>query len=135
MNNSPATKPGSSIKPGTIWHLGEHRLAFGDARDRELLKRLIGREKVNLICCDPPYAIAAVESKRKFSKLSKDKEIANDHLQSDSEYRQFTRAWLETVVPYLVRKNAAYIFNMDKMVFALREGAVDAGFKANIIIM
>jgi len=129
MKNSPATKLANSIKPGTIWQLGEHRLAFGDCRDTVLLKRLIGDEKVNLLCCDVPYGTAAVESKRGFSKLSKDKAIANDHLQSDTEYRAFSREWLESVKPFLAKKNAAYIFNADKMVWPLREAMLDAGFK------
>lgn len=129
MKTSLATKPASSIKPGTIWKLGEHLLAYGDCRDIDLLKHLIGKEKVNLLCCDVPYATAAVESKRGFSKLSKDKIIENDHLQSDAEYRAFNREWLEAIKPFLAKKNAVYIFNSDKMVWSLREAMVDAGFK------
>jgi len=33
------------------------------------------------------------------------------------------------VSPFLAKKNAAYIFNADRMVFALRNGMYDAGFK------
>lgn len=122
-------KSKSLIKPGTIWQLGEHRLAYGDCRNDELLNRLIGKEKVSLLCCDVPYGTAAVESKRGFSKLSKDKVIENDHLQSDSEYRAFNREWLEAIKPFLAKKNAAYVFNSDKMVWSLREAMIDAGFK------
>lgn len=129
MNARQTLRPGSSNKPGAIWQLGEHRLAHGDARDPALLKRLIRAEKINLICCDPPYGIAAVESKRGFSVLSVDKEIAGDHAQSQDEYHTFTRAWLETIAPFLSRKNAAYVFNADKMIWALRDGMLDAGFK------
>lgn len=124
------TKHTNSPKPGTIWQLGAHRLACGDARDPALLKRLIGMKKIHLVCSDPPYGVAAVEAKRDFSNLLKDKEIANDHLQSEGEYRAFTRAWMEAVAPLLARKNAAYVFNADKMVWALRDGMLDAGFKA-----
>jgi len=123
------TKSSSSIKLGTIWQLGEHRLAFGDCRDPELLKRLFGKEKVNLLCCDIPYGIAAVESKREFSKLSKDKVIANDELQSDEQYRAFNRAWLEAVKPHLAKKNSAYVFNADKMVWPLRDAMIESGFR------
>lgn len=118
-----------SIKLGTIWQLGDHRLAHGDARDPALLKRLIGPEKINLICSDPPYGVGAVESKRGFSTLLKDKQIANDHIQSEEEYRNFTRDWLEPIASYLARKNAAYVFNSDRLIWALRTGLVDAGFK------
>ncbi len=122
-------KSPNSIKPGAIWQLGDHRLAYGDCRDPELLKRLIRGGKINLICCDIPYACAAVESKRGFRTLAKDKAIANDHLQSDAEYRAFNRAWLEAVAPYLAPKNSAYIFNADRMIWPLREALLDAGFK------
>ena len=129
MKNSPEKKQKESHKPGTIWQLGEHRLAYGDCRDKELLKRLVGKEKINLVCCDVPYAVDVAASKRNFRTLSKDKDIANDHLQSDTEYRAFTREWLETISPFLANKNSAYIFNADKMVWSLREGMIEAGFK------
>ncbi len=129
MKNLLATKPKKSIRPGTIWQLGEHRLAFGDCRDKELLIRLIGGEKINLICCDVPYAVDVAASKRNFRTLSKDRDIANDHLQSDVEYRVFTQEWLEAITPFLASKNSAYIFNADKMVWSLREGMLDARFK------
>jgi DNA modification methylase len=55
--------------------------------------------------------------------------IENDHLQSDPEYRAFNREWLEAIKPFLAKKNAAYVFNSDKMVWSLREAMIDAGFK------
>lgn len=117
------------IKPGSMWQLGMHRLAYGDCRDQKLLKYLMGQEKISLICCDPPYGVAVVESKRGFSALSKDKEISNDHLQSDNEYLVFSHTWLEAITPFIARKNTAYIFNADKMIWSLRNGMIDAGFK------
>jgi len=129
MKTRPAPKPAKSIKPGTIWQLGENRLAYGDCRDAELLKRLIGTQRIDLICVDPPYAVAAVESKRGFHALSKDKIIQNDQLQSDEEYLAFTQAWLDAIKPYLSKKNAAYIFNADKMIWPLHDGVINSGFK------
>ena len=129
MKNSPASKPRNSIKTGTIWQLGEHRLACGDCRDKKLIARLIDKEKINLICADVPYGVAVVESKHSFKTLAKDKEIANDQLQTDEEYRAFNREWLGVVSPFLAQKNSCYIFNADKMVWPLRDGMIDAGFK------
>jgi DNA modification methylase len=120
---------------GTIWQLGEHRLAYGDCRNAELLEQLFGQEKINLICTDVPYGVAAVESKRNFHRLSKDKEIANDHLQSDIEYQTFTGQWLNAVTPFLAVKNSAYVFNADKMIWPLREGLIDSGFKVAQLII
>ena len=129
MKKQQEPKPRSSLKPGTVWQLGDHRLAYGDCRDQELLKKILRKDKISLICTDPPYGVAVAESKRGFGALSKDKAIANDQIQSHAEYREFTRKWLEAVALYLAKDNAAYIFNADKMVWSLREGMVEAGFK------
>ena len=126
MKNSPDKKQKSFAK---IWQLGDHRLAQGDCRDAKLLKKLLGDERINVLCTDPPYGVAVAESKRNFRTLTKDKDIVGDQLQSDSEYREFSKEWLEGLVPYLAKKNSAYIFNADKMVWALRDGMADSGFK------
>lgn len=130
MKNSPETKPSSSINHGDIFALGVHRLACGDSSDPVLVKKLLGDERVNLILSDPPYAVNYVESKMGFTqKLGNETVIANDHIQTDEEYRRFTKAWLAALVPYLAPKNSAYIFNSDRMLFALRDGMRDAEFK------
>jgi len=129
MKKSAAKKHESLISPGTIWQLGNHRLAHGDCRDPKLLKKLLGTEKIDLISSDPPYGVAVAESKRNFRTLAKDKDIVGDHLQSDAQYRQFSKEWLEAVQPYLAKKNSMYVFNADKMVWSLRDGMIDAGFK------
>ncbi|MFA6270219.1 MAG: DNA methyltransferase [Candidatus Paceibacterota bacterium] len=127
MKKSAATKPKSSIKVDDIFQLGSHFLACGDARDKELVKKLIGKEKIKAVITDVPYGVAVAESKQNFKTLLKNKVIVNDHIQSDAEYRRFTHDWIEAVKPYLERKNSFYIFNSDKMIFALREGMAEAG--------
>jgi len=119
----------NSIKTGEIISLGDHLLACGDARDKELIARLIRTKKIKAVIIDPPYGVAVSESKEGFQTLKKNKVIENDHLQSDGEYRAFTRAWISAVIPHLAKKNSFYIFNADKMVFALREGMLDTGLK------
>ncbi|MDD4901734.1 MAG: DNA methyltransferase [Patescibacteria group bacterium] len=118
------------VKTGEIFRLGNNRLACGDVNDKELLKRLIGEDKITAIISDVPYGVGYVESKSGFKqKLGCEKIIANDQAQSDEEYRDFTIQWLENIKPYLARKNAVYIFNSDKMIFALREAMLQAKYK------
>lgn len=124
----------NNIKYGDIFQLGEHKLACGRAEDPEILKKLIGQEKVKVICCDVPYGIAVTESKQGFNG-TKHKVIANDEIQSDESYATFTKEWLEAIKPYLAAKNSCYIFNSDKMVFALRDGMLRAGFKFSQLII
>lgn len=122
------TKSKNSIKYGDIFQLGNHLIACGDARDKELIKKLVGKLNVRTTLTDVPYGVAYVESKKGFQKISTSKAIANDHIQSDEEYSEFTKKWLEAINPHLTRKNSAHIFNSDKMIFALRKGMLDAGF-------
>ncbi len=123
-------KQKNSIKYGDLFSLGRHRLIAGDARDPEIIKRLVGKDKIKSVNCDPPYGVAIVESKSSFNqKISCPRPIINDHFQSEDEYKEFTKEWLENIKPYLDRKNSIYIFNSDKMIFSLREAMIDSGFK------
>jgi DNA modification methylase len=45
-------------RPGEVYELGRHRLACGDARDQELLHRLLGETRPVTVWTDPPYGIA-----------------------------------------------------------------------------
>ncbi len=116
-----------TITTGSIFQLGAHRLACGDCREAELAERLLGEDNIDLILTDPPYAIAYVEGKRSFAGGRHHDVIANDHEQSDEEYRTFTKNWLAAAVPHMAKKNSIYIFNSDKMIFPLRAGMEDTG--------
>lgn len=122
-------KSKNSIKYGETFRLGNHLLLCADSRNKDMVAKLIGKMKIKSVIIDPPYGVAVTESKQGFQTLAKNKVIVNDHLQSDAEYRKFTRDWIEAVTPFLERKNSFYIFNSDKMVFALREGMMEAGVK------
>ena len=116
------------IKLGDIIELGPHRLLCGDSSDTNSVKKLIGEDKIDLVLTDPPYGIAYTESKAGFSQsLAKPKEIQNDHLQSEEEYIQFSEKWLKILIPFLNNKNTIYIFNSDKMIFALRQALINVG--------
>lgn len=122
-------KSSNSIKYGETFRLGNHLLLCADSRNKDMVAKIIGKHKIKAVVIDPPYGVAVTESKKGFQTLEKNKVIVNDHLQSDAEYRKFTRDWIEAVTPFLERKNSFYIFNSDKMVFALREGMMEAGVK------
>ncbi len=124
------TKPSFSINPGDIFRLGDHRLACGDAKEKALVEKLLAKQVIDLLLTDPPYAVA-LESKFDdvANAVATHRPIINDHLQSDREYALFTHDWLVAVKSHLADKNAAYLFNSDKMIFSLREGMLQAGFK------
>ncbi len=131
MKNSPVPKLSRSLKAGDIVRLGEHTLICGDSGAVDLTPY----GGIHLLLTDPPYAIDYAESKRGIGKIAKDKDIANDGFMSDAEYVTFTKRWLAPVLPQLTKKNSVYIFNSDKMIFALRDGCVEAGLKVAQLII
>lgn len=42
---------------GDIWELGRHRLICGDARDAEVMQRLLKNEQADMVFTDPPYNV------------------------------------------------------------------------------
>lgn len=95
-------------KPGELYQLGTHRLLCGDALRSEDVNLLIGKEKADVIYCDPPYNISmdyykGVSTQGKYSPS----EMVNDHKTAD-QYREF----LDTSI-----KNALAISNPDVHVF------------------
>jgi DNA modification methylase len=122
------SKPKNLIKYGDLFELGNHLLLCGDAKDKNMMSKLIGNNKIKAIISDPPYAVNYVDSKKGFKQtIAKPKDIIGDQFRSEDDYRKFTKDWLDCVIPHLERKNSIYIFNCDKMIFALRQGMVDAG--------
>lgn len=126
MKPSLETKRKSSIKSGDVFEIGRHRLLCGDAADTNAVSRLVGKDKIKLLLIDPPYGESYVETKVGFSVAKGRKPIANDGINSEKTYRDFTKGWFAAVKPHLERKNAFYVFN-EKMLFALKDGIQDAG--------
>ena len=133
MKNSPETKQSSSIKRGDVIALGEHFLICENAETWWFGNYIQG--EVDMILTDPPYGVDYAASKRGLGKIAKDKDIENDGFMGDREYADFSRRWLEAVVPFLAAKNSVYVFNSDKMIFALREAFLEVGLKVAQLIV
>ena len=69
------------------------------------------------------------------SPLKAHKIITNDDICTDPEYADFTHGWLAQVLPHLSKKNSIYIFNADKMLFALKAGMDQAGVRFSQLII
>lgn len=124
------------IKYGDVFQLGKHRLLCGDSTDTELIKNFVGQDEIKAIITDVPYGVDVVASKEGFTKSDvKHKAIANDQLQTDEDFRDFTAKWLAAVKTFLSPKNNFYIFNSDKMMFPMREALHDEGFKLSQLLV
>ena len=82
----------TKIKTGDMFALGDHRVICGSSEDPEVIKRLVGKRKVDAVNTDIPYNIG----------LSYDKGIGNkqsyggktNDSKSDVEYRTFVSTLL-----------------------------------------
>lgn len=117
------------IKIGDIFQLGEHLLICGDSSNKEVFDSVIGINSIALLLTDPPYGVAVVEGKQGFTQGSKHKVIQNDQNQTELQYLQFTQKWLSPLIPHLATYNSYYIFNSDKMLFALKNALDVSEFK------
>jgi DNA modification methylase len=62
----------SSVKPGEVWAMGEHRLLCGDAASAEDLNRLTADRPVDMLWTDPPYGVSYVGKTKESLTLSND---------------------------------------------------------------
>ena len=135
MNNLLALSPLNLIKEGDIFQIGKHLLGCGKAEDESLLIKLLQGKQINLIVSDPPYSCNYVESKQAFSQLVNQTSIENDHLQSEQEYMEFTKGWLQAIKSHLSLPNSMYIFNSDKMAFAVKQALEAEGGKFSQLLI
>lgn len=123
------------INKGDLIILGQHRLLADDCTKPENIKKLMGEEKITSIICDVPYGIEVAQSKEYLNPKNKHKNIINDQYQSNEDYSKFMSNWLSAVKPYLKIPNSYYIFNSDKMVFALKDALDQENFYFSQLII
>ena len=104
---------------GDIWHLGKHRVICGDSTLQETYQRLLGSEKVNLVCTDPPYFVALESSSGK---------IKNDDL-SDKDGYDFLLKTYRCLHDAMARDASIYSFYATAKTRLVFDAFEDAGFK------
>jgi len=82
----------TDIKIGDHFHLGDHSLICGDSMDPEVVKKLVGTEKIDVIYSDSPYNISLDYDKGLGGKQHYGGDV-NDS-KPDTEFREFTRKTL-----------------------------------------
>lgn len=106
-------------KVGDVWHLGRHTVVCGDSTKPETYTRLLGKEKVNLVCTDPPYLVNLESTSGK---------IKNDNL-SDEEGYKFLRAAFEQFHEAMAKDASIYVFYATAKARVFHDAYEDAGFK------
>ena len=71
----------SMVKMGDVWQLGEHRLICGDSTEKEVIDKLMGGKKADIVFTDPPYN--ALTSWKKDVAKAETRLNPNDWFQND----------------------------------------------------
>jgi DNA modification methylase len=109
----------TTIKSGDMFQLGMHRLLCSDSTNPATVKKLVGKEKIDLVNIDFPYNIGVDYSKGIGGKQNYGGTI-NDK-KSDAEYRQFLKSILQNAIS--VSKDDCHYFSWldEKYIGTLQE--------------
>ncbi len=104
---------------GDVWHLGKHRVICGDSTVAETYQRLLGEEKVNLVCTDAPYFVNLDSASGK---------IKNDNLDDKSAY-EFLMKVFSNFKNAMSKDASIYEFYATMKARIFYDAFEDAGFK------
>ena len=106
-------------KTGDIWKLGRHTVICGDSTLSETYQKLLGEQKVNLVCTDAPYFVAL---------KNKSGTIANDDLDDKQAY-EFLMKCFTNFKEAMARDASIYEFYATMKTRVFYDAFEDAGFK------
>lgn len=96
----------TSVKVGDLYQLGKHRILCGDSTKAENIARLVDKEKIDMIYCDPIYNLSVTYSSGIGGKANYGGNV-ND-TRSDIEYREFIRKSIMSALS--VAKKDCHVF-------------------------
>ena len=106
-------------KAGDVWQLGKHRVICGDSTKAETYSTLLGENKVNLVCTDPPYLV-------KLNSTSGT--IKNDDL-NDEEGLKFLKEAFSCMHDSMAKDASIYVFYATAKARVFHDAFEDSGFK------
>lgn len=106
-------------KDGDVWQLGKHRVICGDSTKPETYAALLGEDRVNLVCTDPPYLV-------KLNSTSGT--IKNDDL-SDEEGLKFLKEAFSCMHDSMAKDASIYVFYATAKARVFHDAFEDSGFK------
>jgi DNA modification methylase len=127
-DDAPEVPAEAFSKLGDVWTLGRHRLVCGDSTDPATVRALLGGERVDILCTDPPYGVAYGEKTELMRSLN-GTGIAHRPIENDSgiDYRTFFGAFLRPI-PW-ANYATFYVFMSGTELHHLREAIDDVGYK------
>lgn len=104
---------------GDVWHLGKHRVICGDSTKQDTYAALLGDDKVNIVCTDPPYLV-------KLNSTSGT--IKNDDL-NDEEGLKCLKGAFSCMHDSMAKDASIYVFYATAKARVFHDAFEDSGFK------
>lgn len=123
---------------GDLIELGKHRIFCGDSSNSSDLKKLIGKDKVNLVHTDPPYNVNYYGGNRPnaSSRPKNSKQwarIYSDNM-DQAGYEKWLKKVFQNITPCLQKGTPLYIWNGHKQFGPMHTILGDLGFHIACVI-
>lgn len=120
---------------GDRWNLGRHDLACGDARDRELLRHLLGERRVRILLSDPPWNLKIEGVVSGQGKVKHGDFVMAAGEMSRSTFVAFLTHFIQAAQSHLVHGALAYIFMDWRNLDALHAAATASGLEQKNLLV
>lgn len=93
---------------GDVWQLGKHTLIVGDSTDQKIIDKLMGKDKADMVYCDPPYNIGLNYTKGLTTEGKYGGKLKNNDSLKNNDYRTFIEKTVQNALEHT--KKDAHIF-------------------------
>ena len=126
-------------KIGDVIDLGLSKVSCGDSSIAEVLRRIMGKEKANLVHTDPPYNVAYMGGERPNPKARPKKSrewerIYHDNMPQD-EYEALLKKIFTNMAEFLAPGAPAYIWNGHKNFGSMHDMLEELNFHVSSVIV
>jgi DNA modification methylase len=123
------------IQVGDRWKLGRHDLGCGDARDRELLRQLLGEREARIMLCDPPWNLKIKGVVSGQGKIKHDDFVMAAGEMSRPTFVAFLTHFIQAAQSHLIDGALMYIFMDWRNLDALHAAATGSGLvQKNLLV-
>jgi len=115
------------VKDGDLFQLGNHRLICGNSLNFDVVKKLVDKDKVSVMYCDPPYNIS-LDYDKGFGSKSKYGGQVNDS-KSEREYRNLIAGTIENGIAFLKKDAHVFYYCDENYIWLIQQSYRDLGIK------
>lgn len=123
----------TNIKSEDMFSLGNHVLLCGDSTRIETVNKLVGKERINMIYCDPPYNIGLNYDKGIGGKKKYGGDV-NDN-KSDDEYREFLSKTISNALSVSEKDTHVFYYCDQQYIGMLQEIYKELGINSKRVCM